>query len=72
MGGHDTPAVLLGELDSVNRLADGTDLVDLQQQTVGCLGINGLLDLGWVCDSKIITDNLDLFSNNIGDPGGES
>jgi hypothetical protein len=73
--GHDTPTVGLGELNTtlsacpqpgeegslrLDRLGDGTDLVDLEQQGVTRLLLDGGLDSAGVGDGQVITDNLDL------------
>jgi len=73
--GHDTPTVRLGELDTgksaldsdfrlkdsrLNRLGDGTDLVDLQQQSVTGLLLDGSLDSDRVGNGQVITNDLDL------------
>ena len=60
VGGHDTPVVGLGELNSLDRLGDGSDLVDLQQETVTGLLLNGSLDPLGVGHSQVITDDLNL------------
>ena len=61
--GHDAPSILFGQLDGVDGFGDGTDLVDFEQEAVGRLGLDGLLDLGRVGDGQVVTDNLDLFAN---------
>jgi len=43
----------------LDRLRDGTDLVDLKQETVASLLLNGGLDAERVGDGKVVTDNLD-------------
>lgn len=58
--GHDTPAVGLRELDGLDGLGDGTDLVDLEEQGVARLLLDGSLDSERVGDGQVITDNLDL------------
>lgn len=57
---HDTPAVGVGVLGSLDRLGEGTDLVDLQEKGVARLELNGLLDAQRVGDSQVITDNLEV------------
>jgi hypothetical protein len=44
----------------LDGLADGSDLVDLQQQTVASLLLDGGLDPLGVGDGQVVTDNLDL------------
>jgi hypothetical protein len=58
VGNHDTPAVGLRELSSTDRLGDGTDLVDLEEETVAGLLLNGGLDTEGVGNGKVITDDL--------------
>ena len=58
--GHDTPAVRLRELDGLDRLGDGTDLVDLEEEGVAGLLLNGGLDAHGVGDSQVVTNDLDL------------
>lgn len=58
---HDTPAVSVRVLGSLNRLGQGTDLVDLEEESVARLELDGLLDAERVGDSQIVTDNLDVL-----------
>lgn len=60
VGGHDTPTVGLRELNSLDRFGDGTDLVDLEEQSIARLLLNGSLDSLGVGDGQVISDNLDL------------
>lgn len=60
MGGHDSPLVGLAELDRLDGLGDGSDLVDLEQKTVAGLLLDGGLDSGDVGDGQVISDNLGL------------
>lgn len=55
VGDHDTPVVSVGVLGSLDRLGKGTDLVDLEQESVARLELNGLLDTQGVGDSQVIT-----------------
>lgn len=71
MGRHDTPSVLLGKLDGVDTLTNGADLVNLEQQTVGRLGINGLTDFGRIGHGQVISDDLDFFTDGFRNPGGQ-
>ena len=48
MAAHDAPVVLLAQLDSVDGLGDGADLVDLQQERVAGLLLDGGLDASHV------------------------
>lgn len=56
---HDTPVVGLSELSSLDRFRDGTDLVDLEEETVAGLLLDGSLDTKRVGDGKVITDDGD-------------
>lgn len=60
MRGHDGPAVRLRELDSLDRLGDGADLVDLEEEGVARLLLNGGLDAEGVGDEEVVAHNLDL------------
>ena len=55
MRDHDTPAGGVSVLGSLDGLGDGTNLVDLEEKSIACLGLDGLLDKGRVGDSQIIT-----------------
>lgn len=55
MGDHDTPASAEGILRGLDGLGDGTDLVDLEQEGVARLELDGLLDEGRVGDREIVT-----------------
>lgn len=41
---HDTPAVGVRVLSGLDGLGQGTDLVDLEQESIACLRLDGLLD----------------------------
>ncbi|KAI3494687.1 hypothetical protein L1887_40503 [Cichorium endivia] len=51
--------VRLGELRRLDRLGDGADLVDLEQQTVARLLLDGRLDAQGVGDRKVVADDGD-------------
>jgi hypothetical protein len=53
---HDAPSGTEGVFGSLDRLSDGTDLVDLEQKCVTRLELNGLLDELGVGDSQVVTD----------------
>jgi hypothetical protein len=42
-----------------NRLREGADLVDLEQEAVASLLLNSSLDADGVGDRQVVTDNLD-------------
>jgi len=52
---HDTPAISVGVLGGLDRLGEGTNLVDLEEEGVARLEINGLLDTEGVGDSQVVT-----------------
>jgi len=55
VGNHKTPPSTESILGSLNRFADGSDLVDLEQQSVASLGLDGLLDEHRVGHGQIVT-----------------
>lgn len=55
VGDHDTPAVGVGVLGGLDRLSERTDLVDLEEESVARLELNGLLDTEGVSDSQVVT-----------------
>ena len=55
VGHHDTPVVRVRVLGGLDRLGQRTDLVDLEQQSVAGLELDGLLDTEGVGDSQVIT-----------------
>ena len=57
---HDTPASTEGILGGLDGLSDGTDLVDLEEESVARLLLDGLLDELGVGDCQIITDDLEV------------
>lgn len=57
---HDTPASAEGILGGLDGLSDGTDLVDLEEESVARLLLDGLLDELRVGDCEIITDDLEV------------
>ena len=62
MRAHHSPASALGHANSLNRLGDCTNLIDLQEKGVAELVVNGLLNTAGIGDEEIITDNLDLLT----------
>lgn len=60
VGNHDTPVSTEGVLGSLNSLSDGTDLVDLQEESVAGLLLDGLLDELRVGDCQVITNDLEV------------
>jgi hypothetical protein len=56
VGDHDTPAVGVGVLGGLDRLGEGTDLVDLEEEGIARLELNGLLDTKGVGDGQVVTN----------------
>mmetsp|Transcript_9809 Transcript_9809/g.18797 ORF Transcript_9809/g.18797 Transcript_9809/m.18797 type:complete len:327 (+) Transcript_9809:301-1281(+) len=67
MRGHDTPTVLLGKFDGVNGFRDGANLVDLEQEAVGSLLFDGLLNLDGVRYGQVVANNLDFIADGSDD-----
>jgi hypothetical protein len=57
---HDAPVGAEGVLGGLDSLGDGTDLVDLEQESVARLLLDGLLDELRVGDSQVVADNLEV------------
>lgn len=70
VGNHDTPLGVVRVVGGLDGLGDGTDLVDLEEEGVSRLLVNGSLDSDGVGDSQIITDNLDVGGGDKVRPGG--
>ncbi|TMW49879.1 hypothetical protein DOY81_005060 [Sarcophaga bullata] len=66
---HGAPAVLFGQQMGLDGFGNGTNLVDLQQQTVAGLLFNGSLDTFGIGDSQIITNDLNAGSGSKFSPG---
>mmetsp|Transcript_14093 Transcript_14093/g.37517 ORF Transcript_14093/g.37517 Transcript_14093/m.37517 type:complete len:501 (-) Transcript_14093:189-1691(-) len=64
---HHAPAVLLAKLDCINGLRDSADLVDLQQEGIASLIVDGLLHARDVSHRQVIADHL----SGSADTGGE-
>ena len=60
VGDHDTPAVGVGVLGGLDGLGESADLVDLEEEGVARLELNGLLDAQGVGNGQVITDNLEV------------
>lgn len=59
MGGHDSPPILLGQLDGGDGLGDGTDLIHLQEQ-----GVSGAVWAeGW-CE-EFVSARTDSFASSL-------
>mmetsp|Transcript_13132 Transcript_13132/g.55007 ORF Transcript_13132/g.55007 Transcript_13132/m.55007 type:complete len:343 (+) Transcript_13132:888-1916(+) len=62
--GHDAPAGALGHLHGLDGLGDRTDLVDLQQQRVARLPLDGRGHAFWVGAQQVVAD--DLHAREVG------
>jgi hypothetical protein len=60
VGDHDAPAGGEGVLGGLDGLGEGTDLVDLEEEGVARLELDGLLDADGVGDGQVIADNLEV------------
>jgi len=60
VGDHDAPVVGVGVLSSLDGLSESTDLVNLEQEGVARLELNGLLNAQGVGDSQVITNDLEV------------
>src|SRR5690606_37239571 len=60
VGDHDAPASSIGVLCGLDRLAEGTNLVDLEEERVASLLLDSSLDADGVGDSQVITNNLEV------------
>ncbi|KAH3667348.1 hypothetical protein OGAPHI_002997 [Ogataea philodendri] len=60
VGHHDTPAGGVGVGGGLDGLGQSTDLVDLEQQGVGGLLLDGNLDSLWIGHGQVVSNNLDL------------
>ena len=63
MRDHHTPTGSLGVEASLDGLSDGTNLVDLEQEGVASLLLDGLSNTSGVSDEEIVSDNLHLLAN---------
>lgn len=60
MGHHDAPLVSVGVLGGLDGLGQGADLVDLEEEGVARLELDGLLDAERVGDRQVVTDDLEV------------
>ena len=60
MRNHDTPSSGVRVVGGLDRLGESTNLVDLKEESVARLLLDGTLDADWVGDGKIITRNFML------------
>ena len=65
MRDHDAPAGGLGVEAGLDGLGDGADLVDLEEEGVAGLLLDGHGDTSGVGDQEIITDDLDLLADGL-------
>ena len=67
VGDHDAPAGIHRHLSGLDGLGEGSNLVNLQQKSVAGLLVQGSLDSGGVGDQKIVSDNLGVLANSLGE-----
>src|SRR5699024_12345165 len=60
VGHHGAEAVAVREVDGVEGFGQGTNLVDLDQQRVGCLFVDAALQAGWVGGKEVVADDLQI------------
>lgn len=65
VGHHDAPVVGVGVLGGLDRFGEGTDLVDLEKESVARLQLDGLLDTQRVGDSQVVTVRVRLASASL-------
>ena len=56
-----------GELDGLEGFGDGADLVDLDEDGVGDLLFDSLLEAGGVGDEEVVADELNLVADELGE-----
>mmetsp|Transcript_38092 Transcript_38092/g.76335 ORF Transcript_38092/g.76335 Transcript_38092/m.76335 type:complete len:202 (-) Transcript_38092:853-1458(-) len=59
---HHAPARCLGILDGLDRLGNRSDLVDLEQQSVGCLFFDRAGNLGGVRHGQVVANDLHVLA----------
>ena len=55
VGDHDAPAASIRVLGGLDRFGEGTDLVDLEEEGVASLEVDGLLDAEGVGHGQVVT-----------------
>merc|ERR1712127_462529 len=63
VGAHHAPVTLFAELDGINGFRHASDLVHLQQQSIACLVIDGLLNTDNIGHRQVITHHLRWDAN---------
>ena len=66
VGHHRLVAVVVRQGDGLEGLRQGADLVDLDQQGVGCVLLDALGQAGRVGDEEVVADQLDLVADLLG------
>lgn len=64
---HHTPSIINTLLSSLNRFSQASNLVDLQQEGIARLLLDGSLDSLFVGDEEVIADDLYLGAEAFGD-----
>jgi len=60
MGDHDAPTGIEGVCGGLKGFANGSDLIDFEEEGVTGLLFDGSFDTDGVCDSEIVSDDLVL------------
>src|SRR5699024_8374440 len=63
VGHHGAEAVAVREVDGVEGFGQGTYLVDLDKQRVGCRVVDAALQAGWVGGKEVVADDLHLLAH---------
>ena len=66
---HNAPAALLGELDGINGLCHGADLVHLEQEGIASPHLGRLGDADRVGNGQVVADNLHILADGSGEGG---
>ena len=67
MGDHHTPASVHGHLSGLDGLGEGTNLVNLQEESIAGFLVKASLDSRRVGDQEIVSDNLGILADSLGE-----
>lgn len=67
MGDDSAVAVLAGERDGVEGFGEGTDLIEFDQDGIGGLRFDALLETAGIGDKEIVADELDAITEGASD-----